>query len=313
MKKVVIIIIVLALIGATCLNAQDLDVFQTNISWNYHGMNYQPNELGNGWQIKPEFRYYFLELSYGTFVPNKTNLTYQNEFLVGAYFTPTWQNEWKRDSISELPKIIEGLPENGGIQKFDFGLSFKYILNPMLFLTLDAGMSIKSSSIRNGVNDSVPRYPYYQSAPVKLELLYSDDYFRVFNRIKLSLEMENSFKGYRAFKSGEKFFIDTVVMAPEKFFSAGLECVIFSPTVGNAVIDLSLINRYCRFKGGEDLFGLPGNDPNEWNYEVGFGVGLRRLEKLDEAIKAEVLFGYYGFTVGAKAELSSLYDLIIKP
>ncbi|HBA36406.1 TPA: hypothetical protein DCZ15_00865 [Candidatus Falkowbacteria bacterium] len=307
MKKVIMFALLIWGIG---LKAQDLDVFQADLLWNYQGSDYQPNRLGNGWQIQPEIRYYFLEAHGSGLIPYYQNtLTYEKNFLVGIYFCAAWQEEWKRASVTEYPKIIEGISKNAGIQKFDFGLSLQYIPDPTVFLTLEAGMSIKSLYIKNGVHDSVPEYPYYQGVPIKFGIRYLDDSFDFFNKINLLLETNNSFHEYQSIQSGEKFFIDTAAMADEHFFAVNLECNILSPWFNrNALLDVSLINQYQWYQG-KDYFGLMMDTGKNEDYKVGIGLAIREFQKLDEAIKISALFGQSGFSLGLTIKLGPLYDL----
>jgi hypothetical protein len=302
------ILFFLALFAAIGLNAkaQDLDVFQANLAWDYHANHYDAYNLGNGWQIQPELKYYFTGISYGqSFMPNKSTLTYQHELLIGAYFRPTWGTEWKRDSVMQYPLIIKGRPQNANAKQFDFGLSFLYIPNPAVFITLEGGLSLKSLEIKTGVRDSVPVYPYYQSVPLKLEFLYSEDAFLFFNRIRFTLETNNSFNEYRAITIGGEKFVDTALVSKERFFSAGLDFTVWAPQVGETLIDFSLVNRYLWYRG-TDYFGLNNADENTWDYRAGIGINLRHYGKLENFLGTELLLGRQGLTIGLETNLSAL-------
>lgn len=302
------IIAVILLWLLTGSKAQTLDVIQANFLWNYHGTNFQPNTLGNGWEISPEIRYYFAG-NYRTGGSRQTML-YKNQFLMGAYFQTTWSEEWKRDSTAEYPRIVKGMPENGGVTNFNVGMSFKFIPNQTLILTLDAGVSFRSLYVKNGVRDSTPEYPYYRGIPIKFDLLYNDDDFRFFNRINLSLYTENSFFVFKSIKTEGRILDETADSKGEHFLAANLECSLFSPgrrSAGSTVADFSLINQ-CRWYNGTDCFGL--SEKKSGDYKVGIGISLRQFQNMDEAIKLKVLFGQSGLDVGVAVKLFPLYDLL---
>lgn len=305
MKKVVMFFF--ALIMAISLKAQDLDVFQVNVSWDYVGNMYKPNQLGSSWHLSPEIKYYFLGRSKNSFYPpNRTTLGYANELLIGAYLLPTWGSEWSRDSVAQNPRIVNGINENAGVQNFEFGLSFKYIVNSTLSMTLDAGMGIKSLEIKNGVNDLAPKFPYYQGVPINFTLLYLDDYYQRFNKIKLSLGFYNSFLTYRALQNNSKFYIDTIPLKKEKSLKGNLEWTIFSPKVGQNIIDFSVINHFAWYQGERYL--NPKN--TQFEYALGIGVDVRGKQSFNEAMRINILLGRYGLSAEIKMELSALYGLI---
>jgi len=294
MKKIMNLLV--SLLVLTGLKAQDVDLFQVKLPWSYHGM-YQPNSLGNGWKIAPEIGYYFLAVSpeKSYFAPCQHMVTYERNFLVGAYLIPTWQEEWKRETLNDRPKIIVGDPSTS-LQNFELGLKFLYIPNPNWYFTFTGGLNLSSRYVKNGVRDSTGRYPFQQSLPLGLEINYFDDNAYLFNKVKLSLKKDNSFYQYQAVKQGGLYLVDTSNNLEEiRTFAIGLEPTVYSANINDFNVDINLLSHWLWFKG-EDRFGLvPGENDN---FQFGLGIAIRRYQKLEEAIKGEVLFDRYGFQLG---------------